>query len=157
MSETVKVIWDGTNRLGISIRPKQTVYFNPGTNEVPAEDWKALTETKRDNPRPDEPELLADDPGGLNHHLKGGKLRLAIQTVQGVVDIRNVAEMEWRGAVEVVKETIDRESVEQMERSEQVREAGPRSSVMKAIKDQLAMLIQLDGPKPQEDQGGRAA
>lgn len=143
MSDTVKVIWDGVNTIGISIRPREMIKFNPGINTISKKDWIHLTTAKRKNPNAGEPELFADDPGGLNFRLKGGKLHLASPDVQDVDDYRDISDMEWRGALQMIDEATTKEDVLRMEVSEKGREKA-RKSVDAALTEKLALFQKLD-------------
>ena len=149
MSDTVKVIWDGVNSIGISIRPKEQIKFNPGINTISKQDWIDLTTAKRKNPHKGEPELFADDPGGLNFRLKGGKLRLANAEVQKVSDHRDISQMEWRGALQVIDESTSKEDVLLMQVSERGREK-QRKSVNEALKEKLDLFQKLEDAQAED-------
>ncbi len=135
MSDTVKVIWDEPHALTICYAPRESVTFIPGITEVPSEIWKEITRGKRKKPG-DNPELFADDPGGLNHHLKGGKLRLADKSVQQAGDLTDIAKMTVEAAVEVISETFDETVLGVMRKSEDSKPGRARVKVMDAIKAQ---------------------
>lgn len=132
MSDTVKVIWDEPHALTICYAPRESVTFIPGITEVPIDIWKQMTKGKRENPG-DNPELFADDPGGLNYHLKGGKLRLADKSVQQADDLTDIAKMNVEAAVEVIGETFDENVLAAMRQSEESKPGRARKKVMDAI------------------------
>ena len=135
MSDTVKVIWDEPHALTICYAPRESVTFIPGITEVPKDVWDQMTKGKRQNPG-DNPVLFADDPGGLNHHLKGGKLRLADKSVQQAGDLTDIAKMTVEAAVEVISETFDETVLATMRKSEESKPGRARAKVMDAIKAQ---------------------
>ncbi len=151
MSDTVKVIWDEPHALTICYAPRESVTFIPGITEVPSEIWNQMTKGKRKKPG-DNPELFADDPGGLNHHLKGGKLRLADKSVQQAGDLTDIAEMSAEAAVEVIGETFDVDVLAVMRKSEESKPGRARKIVMAAIDAQQENFDKL---KEASDSGAK--
>lgn len=164
MSDTVKVIWDGANILRIATGPGNQTTFRPGLNEIPIEEWKLLTETTRKRPGRLPPNI-ADDPGGINFHLRGGKLRLAhpeiqeqepgsIGSVPGTTDIQvyNIAKMGADAAVQLIGETMDAVTLASYLKQEQGRKGRggkPRRLVLDALDERARMFEQLaNAPKP---------
>lgn len=119
MSDMVKVIWDGARKFGVATGPGAAVFFEPGINEIPADVWKQLTKG-----------VGSKDPGGVNHHLKGGMLRLASDDVQ---EKDSIGDMKAEAAVEVVNECFDETDLDTLSDQEQGRKGGARKTVKDAI------------------------
>ncbi len=151
MLDTVKVIWDKPHALTICYAPRESVTFIPGITEVPKDVWDQMTKGKRQNPG-DNPVLFADDPGGLNHHLKGGKLRLADKSVQQAGDLTDIAKMTVEAAVEVIGETFDETVLAVMRKSEESKPGRARVKVMDAIDAQQENFDKL---KEASDSGAK--
>ena len=144
MSEDmVKVIWDGARKFGVATGPGQAQFFKPGINDVPRDVWETLTKGKG-----------SKDPGGVNHHLKGGMLRLASDEVQKMdEENKSIGEIGAEAAVEVVNECFEEDALDKLSDQERSRKGRGRKSVLKAIKDKAEAFAKLKSAKDPEDDG----
>ncbi len=140
MSGTVKVIWDGARKFGVATGPGQAQFFKPGINEVDAEMWKKLTKGSG-----------SKDAGGVNHHLKGGLLRLASDDVQ---EKDSIGDMSVDSAVEVVNECFDEAALDSLAEQENGRKGGGRKNVKAAITAKAEAFAQLAKEKDDAENQG---
>lgn len=138
--EMVKVIWDGARKFGVATGPGQAVYFQPGINEIPADVWKMLTKGKG-----------SKDPGGVNHHLKGGLLRLALPEVQKMEPSQSIVDIGAEAAIEIVNECFDEDALGDLSDQERGRKGGGRKTVLAAIKTKAEAFEKLKTSKDEQD------
>ena len=127
--DMVKVIWDGARKFGVAIGPGEAQYFEPGINEVRKEIWDRLTKGKG-----------SKDPGGVNHHLKGGLLKLASEDVQ---ENDSIGDMNAKSAIEVVSECFNEGDLDALSDQEMGRSDGPRKTVKDAIAARAKQFAEL--------------
>ncbi len=154
MSETVKVIYEGVNRRGFAIRPGEAIYFVPGMNEIPKEQWDAL--------------LKDTDPGGVQHFLDNRQMKLAetldVNQPAGAApkQATTIADMSANGAIEEVENAMTETVLAGFRAEEKARTTGrgARKTVMEAIDARQKMFDDVkeaeaeDADKANEGGGG---
>lgn len=125
--DVVKVIYEGANKRGFAIAPGEAVFFNPGMNEIPKDQWDALMADK--------------DAGSVQHFLENRQMKLA-ETLDVTVpkdeppkQADSIADMSNTGAIEVVENTMTEGDLAKCRDQEKTRTAGrgSRKSVLAAI------------------------
>ena len=127
MSEIVKVIYEGRNKRGFATGKQEAVFFLPGMNEIPKDQWDKLVGDK--------------SAGGVQHFLHTRQMHLAEESVQQSDD---VGTMTIDGALQMVENAMTETQLQQIAAQEHLRKRGGRKGVLAAIEARQKMFDKVN-------------